>query len=88
MHLLQMMEKIKLCMWVWISLKNGSINNISNYVKMMEFGFGSKLESIYFDENKNKLLIADEGKYLVYVYDFDTNRFINLFGYMVFDNEP
>ncbi len=80
--------KDKIVYRVWISLKNGSINSISNYVKMMEFGFGSKLESIYLDENKKKLLIADEGKYLVYVYDFDTNRFINLFGYMVFNNEP
>lgn len=80
--------KDKIVYRLWVSLKNNVINGITNYVKMMEFGFSSKLESIYLDENKKKLLIADEGKYLVYIYDFDTNRFINLFGYMVFDNEP
>jgi hypothetical protein len=54
---------------------------------IISFDFRTKLESVYLDTEKRKILIADENKYLIYIYDFDSNKFIDLIGEKYFNNE-
>lgn len=54
---------------------------------IIKFDFRTKLESVYLDTEKRKILIADENKYLIYIYDFDSNQFIDLIGEKYFNNE-
>lgn len=58
-----------------------------NWQQIVNFDFRTKLESVYLDTEKRKILIADENKYLIYVYDFDSNKFIDLIGEKYFNNE-
>jgi hypothetical protein len=46
---------------------DNKIEGIKNSIKLLEFKYGTKLESIFLDVDKRKILIADEGKYLIYI---------------------
>lgn len=56
--------------------------------KILEFDFRTKLESIYFDSTKQIILVADEGRYLIYKFDFNTNQLLGSYGIEYFNNEP
>lgn len=59
-----------------------------SYQKILEFDFRTELESIYFDSVKQIILVADEGRYLIYKFDFNTNQLLGSYGIEYFDNEP
>ena len=55
---------------------------------IIKLDFRNKLESIYLDVNKNKIVLADESKYLIYIYDFTSLKLLDMIGKEFLTNEP
>ncbi len=70
-----------------INKENTALNLIET-IPIIKLDFRSKLESIYLDINKNKILLADESKYLIYIYEFASSKLLDIIGKEYFTNEP
>ena len=71
-----------------IELINGIyILKLVDVNKIISFDRRTKLESVYLDTKLKQILIADESKYLIYNFDFVTNKLLDLVGHKYFSNE-
>lgn len=71
-----------------IELNNGVYRlKLVDANKIISFDRRTKLESVYLDTKLKQILIADESKFLIYVYDFYTNKMLDLVGDKYFNNE-
>lgn len=62
--------------------------DLIDWSKIIELDGRSKLESIYLDPKRKIILLADEAKYLIYIYNFNTNKLIDIIGERFLTNEP
>ena len=53
-----------------------------------KYGITTKLESIFYDSNKDVVLVADEARQIVYIYDFKSKELIDTFGERILLGEP
>jgi hypothetical protein len=47
-----------------------------------------KLESIYLDLDENKMIVANESKYLIHIYEYSTKKLLDVIGQRFLNNEP
>jgi hypothetical protein len=47
-----------------------------------------KLESLYVDLDENKMIVANESKYLIHIYEYSTKKLLNVIGQRFLNNEP
>ena len=67
--------------------KNGVLSRDSSSV-WKRLSFATKLESLYYDCNKDLLLVADEAREIVLIYDFKSKSMIDSFGERILTGEP
>ena len=67
--------------------KDGVLTRDSSNI-WKKLSFATKLESLYYDSSKDILLVADEAREIVLIYDFKSKSIIDNFGERILTGEP
>lgn len=47
-----------------------------------------KIESLYLDLDENKMIVANESKYLIHIYEYSSKKLLDVIGQRFLNNEP